>query len=180
MARITKQFKESFVKSVTYDAISKREETLNIKRKLLEDGVYMHLVGSHLETMKSLPDGYFRKGGALRCAFGGRRYFLHMASDRVLPYEWADHREICYFPEEHELTRLCIEIVDEEGNLAELMRELRSNISALLASVKTDTQLLKVWPEANKYFQVSATTPQFPAIIDISNIVKLINQGKAK
>lgn len=186
MARLNKQVKSQIIENALIKAgVLDKQENINKLRADLAESVRVYACGGKeaiklteklAEQIKlaegKIPNGVcvagnfqLRSAFSVPAAFGGMRTTLYYSGktndkDRVrkspAPYQYGNSIN---FAADHKFTDQFKKIEKMQSDLDDLASSIRTNVSALVSSVNTDSQLIKAWPESKELLPEEISKP---------------------
>lgn len=190
--RLTKQLREATIKRVVDEAIAKRLPDLEEREMALANAVYLAEIGEeNMRKMAAMPSGYFQSSDEIHLrvvyreqrdqqevekSFGYKRpeifdskpyrnrysYPLTMGRSRLHPA----CRHNYDVERDGKLGRMTESLMADFEKLHADIQVLRESLHAMLYSANTTEQLLKIWPDGEKYLPKDAPNKEakLPAI----------------
>lgn len=156
--RLTNDMKETIIKRVIDHGFEARAKELWETETKLAAKAYDRLHPKKIrEAMAALPRGYLNTSGTILVSINGCNYRLDLPEKRPEPGDY--HRGRLLLPGDDKLAVEISAFMNERGAMKKDCNEARANARAVLNSVRTIAQLVKVWPEVEAFAADLETKP---------------------
>lgn len=169
MSRLTKQLRETMLKTVLDHAFTPKQEAAN--RELISAGekVYTDIYGAHLIAMESLPKWFMSRASGIYIAIGGQKHKVDLSEIRLIGRYHADryNEGAKLYVGDEPVAQEFMKAVEAVSNIQSQRSSMEREVRAVLESVHTFKKLWEVWPECKSLlekFEDKPTIAILPAV----------------
>lgn len=145
MTRLTNEMREDIIYDAIGSKFTEQVAQLDLEEQELAEKIYLWALGDTIEILRAMPDSWCLHNSKLYISIAGDYTHISLSEIKKLPNTRG--AVFCKVPLEHRFSADWLDLKRRRRCLAEEETKLRNTLKELLLSVKTDTQLYKLWPE---------------------------------
>jgi hypothetical protein len=175
--KLTKEIRLKIQNRLIEHAFSEQVKEWHKQEAELGDKIYRDLYPEGLRRkIAALPEGIVATTNYLQVAFGGQVDRVGLSKDRRIG---ANHIRgtVLNYSTSHEFSKTHLDLEAAAESLRNRKDRARSEIRAVLASVRTLKQLLEVWPEAKPFVQDLEVAEQVSLSVPIKELNAQLGLG---